>query len=54
VVVALVLVLSLLENLDLDRKEEGFLDKDLTVGLGRGVVVVVVSLELEFFSDFVL
>ena len=52
VVVALVLVLSLLENLDLDRKEEGFLEKDLTVGLGRGVVVVVVSSELEFLEKF--
>jgi len=46
VVVALVLVLSLLENLDLFLKEEGFRERDLMVGLGRGVDVV--SSELEF------
>ena len=50
VVVALVLVLSLLENLDLVLKEEGFREKDLMVGLGRGVVVV--SSELEFLEKF--
>ena len=48
VVVALVAVLSLLENLDLFLKEEVFREKDLTVGLGRGVVVV--SSELEFLE----
>lgn len=46
VVVALVMVLSLLENLDLFLKEEGFRDKDLMVDLGLGVVEV--SSELEF------
>ena len=50
VVVALVLVLSLLENLDLFLKEEGFRERDLMVGLGRGVVVV--SSELEFLEIF--
>ena len=50
VVVALVLVLSLLENLDLFLKEEGFRERDLMVGLGRGLVVV--SSELEFLEKF--
>ena len=50
VVVALVLVLSLLENLDLFLPEEGFRERDLMVGLGRGVVVV--SSELEFLEKF--
>ena len=50
VVVALVLVLSLLENLDLFLKEEGFRERDLMVGLGRGVDVV--SSELEFLQKF--
>ena len=50
VVAALVMVLSLLENLDLFLKEEGFRERDLMVGLGRGVVVV--SSELEFLQKF--
>ena len=50
VVVALVMVLSLLENLDLFLKEEGFRERDLMVGLGRGVVEV--SSELEFLEKF--
>ena len=50
VVVALVLVLSLLENLDLFLPEEGFRERDLMVGLGRGVFVV--SSELEFLEKF--
>ena len=50
VVVALVLVLSLLENLDLFLPEEGFRERDLMVGLGRGLVVV--SSELEFLEKF--
>ena len=50
VVAALVMVLSLLENLDLDLKEEGFREKDRMVGLGRGVVEV--SSELEFLEKF--
>ena len=50
VVVALVLVLSLLENLDLFLPEEGFRERDLMVGLGRGVDVV--SSELEFLQKF--
>ena len=50
VVVALVLVLSLLENLDLFLPEEGFRERDLMVGLGRGLVVV--SSELEFLQKF--
>ena len=48
VVVALVMVLSLLENLDRFLKEEGFRERDLMVGLGRGVVEV--SSELEFLE----
>ena len=48
VVAALVMVLSLLENLDLFLKEEGFRERDLMVGLGRGVVEV--SSELEFLE----
>ena len=51
VVVALVMVLSLLENLDLFLKEDVFREKDLTVGLGLGVVEVVSS-ELEFLEKF--
>ena len=51
VVVALVMVLSLLENLDLVLKEEGFREKDLMVGLGLGVVEEVSS-ELEFLEKF--
>ena len=50
VVAALVMVLSLLENLDLFLKEEGFRERDLMVGLGRGVVEV--SSELEFLEKF--
>ena len=50
VVVALLMVLSLLENLDLFLKETGFREKDLMVGLGRGVVEV--SSELEFLEKF--
>ena len=50
VVVALVMVLSRLENLDLFLKEEGFRERDLMVGLGRGVVEV--SSELEFLEKF--
>ena len=51
VVAALVMVLSLLENLDLFLKDEVFRVKDLTVGLGLGVVEVVSS-ELEFLEKF--
>ena len=43
VVVALVMVLSLLENLDLFLKDDVFREKDLMVGLGLGVVEVVSS-----------
>ena len=50
VVVTLVTVRSLLENLDLFLKEEGFREKDRMVGLGLGVVEV--SSELEFLEKF--
>ena len=51
VVVALVMVLSRLENLDLFLKDEVFREKDLMVGLGLGVVEEVSS-ELEFLEKF--
>ena len=51
VVVALVMVLSRLENLDLFLKDEVFREKDLMVGLGLGVVEEVSS-GLEFLEKF--
>ena len=51
VVVALVMVLSRLENLDLFLKDEVFRAKDLMVGLGLGVVEEVSS-GLEFLEKF--